>query len=120
MEPERVGPASEAVEEAGNVQVESRSTDDGVEHTVVAFSAPALAERLEEEVADWRRLVDCIQVDPDFNGTVFRPAVVDRPPKHADLVEGTYRLDQAGETLALRILDVHGGEVTWTGAAPTR
>ncbi len=116
---EQVGPSPDAVEEAGSVQVESRSTDDGVELTVVGFSAPALAERLEEEVADWRRLVECIQVDPDFNGTVFRPSVVDRPLKHADLVEGTYRLDESGETLAVRVLDVRGGEVTWTGAAPT-
>ena len=71
---------------------------------------------------DWRAQVRAVLIDPDYDGTTLRPAVVDAPAGRKELVAGSYRcrhLDRcsrhgsggAGEpSVAVLIVDVAGEE----------
>ena len=62
--------------------------------------------------ADWRALVDAIDIDPAYNGTVLRPVVMDLPRKRRAVVQGQY-LVQVAETptqIAVRVTDIFGQE----------
>ena len=98
---------------------------EGATVTVEDFMSPTLLDRLaatpqgggvRAEVADWRAMVDHIQIDPDHDGEVFRVRVADHPVRHTDLVAGTYTLDRIGGMVAIRVTDMLGDDwtVTWT------
>jgi len=61
-------------------------------------------------------MVDCVMIDPGFNGEVFNVALSDVPAKKNNLVEGTYTLSAPhGETtVAVKIIDMLGEEVLVT------
>ena len=61
--------------------------------------------------ADWRALVDAVDIDPAYNGTIFHATVMDCPVKKRDAVVGRYRVAAAeGATVAVRITDIFGNE----------
>jgi len=70
------------------------------------FVSPTIIERLalqsdvlKPQIEDWRAMVDCVMIDPAYNGDVFNVALSDVPPKKDDLVSGTYTLPAPdGET----------------------
>ena len=62
--------------------------------------------------SDWRALVDAIDIDPAYNGSVLRPVVMDLPRKRRAVVQGQY-LVQVAETpteIAVRVTDIFGQE----------
>ncbi|MFN8443835.1 MAG: site-specific DNA-methyltransferase [Caldilineaceae bacterium] len=61
---------------------------------------------------DWRAIVDCVEIDPHFNGEIFRATVVDAPIKKSQQVKGTYTVQApvAATRVAVRITDVSGHE----------
>lgn len=96
----------------GQIQVEIRD-----------FVSPTIIERLAQQsgvlkpqIEDWRSMVDCVMIDPAYNGEVFNVALSDVPPKKDDLVSGTYTLPAPdGETtVAVKIIDMLGEEVLVT------
>jgi hypothetical protein len=63
-------------------------------------------------------MVDCVMIDPAFDGAVFNVALSDIPEKKTDLVQGVYEIDlpSANKTaVAVKILDMLGEEVLVTG-----
>ncbi len=88
------------------------------------FISPSIIERLEDQsgvlkprIDDWRAMVDCIMIDPSYDGAVFNVAFSDIPKKKADLVLGAYSLDPPTEqntTVAVKIIDMLGEEVLVT------
>lgn len=70
----------------------------------------------------WRALVDSITIDPAYDGEVLRATFADAPLKKRATVVGRYRVRAPAlpTTVALRIVDVAGGEhfvtrrVDWT------
>jgi hypothetical protein len=92
--------------------------------TVENFISPSIIKRLDMErdlfqkkVPDWRSMVDCILVDPDYDGQVFNVQVADVPEKKADLVTGEYEIavDRAEKKcVAVKIIDMLGEEVLVT------
>ena len=66
-------------------------------------------------VDDWRRLVDCVQIDPDHDGQVFSARVHDVPEGRRGLVGGTYEIADAGPVVAVRVVDLLGQPVVATG-----
>jgi DNA methylase len=89
------------------------------------FISPTIIERLEDQsgilmpkITDWRAMVDCVMIDPAFDGAVFNVALSDIPEKKTDLVQGVYEIDlpSANKTaVAVKILDMLGEEVLVTG-----
>ncbi len=61
---------------------------------------------------DWRSAVDCIAIDPDYDGGTLRVALADAPLKRTQLVAGEYELPAAamGARIAARITDIWGQE----------
>ena len=87
------------------------------------FISPTILERLEMDVplfrakvSDWRAMVDCVMVDPNYNGKVFKVALSDIPSKKSDLVDGVYLVDAPTKkiTVAVKIVDMLGEEVLIT------
>ena len=90
------------------------------------FHSPLLA-RLAAEAKvslprDWRTQVRAVLIDPDYDGSVLRPSMVDAPAGRHALVAGVYALPQAGRlgqqagshaverNIAVLIVDVAGEE----------
>jgi hypothetical protein len=61
---------------------------------------------------EWRRAVDCIAVDPNYDGVTLRVALADAPLKRTQLVAGEYDLPAAaaGARIAVRVTDIWGQE----------
>jgi DNA modification methylase len=64
-------------------------------------------------VNDWRAVVDCVAIDPCYDGQVFRPTIVDAPLKKSAQVKGSYsfKTPVAPGQVAVRITDVLGEEI---------
>jgi len=80
--------------------------DDQIHVEIQDFVSPTIIERLAQQsgvlkpqIDDWRAMVDCVMIDPAYNGEVFNVALSDVPAKKDDLVAGTYTLPAPdGET----------------------
>jgi len=84
------------------------------------FISPTILERLEQQagflkpkIDDWRAMVDCVMIDPAYDGQVFNVALADVPEKKTDLVVGRYELaaPSAETTVAVKLIDMLGEEV---------
>ncbi len=85
------------------------------------FTSPTIIERLDSQdsrlfkahVTDWRFLVDCVMIDPAYDGQSFNITLTDVPEKKTDLVIGSYTLPAPEEktTVAVKIVDMLGEEV---------
>lgn len=95
---------------------------DGALVEIEDFISPTVVERLQAEagllkpkIDDWRAMVDCVLIDADYDGKVFRIGLSDVPEKKTDLVSGRYELPAlAGKTIAVKIIDMLGEEVLVT------
>ncbi|MEK6612963.1 MAG: site-specific DNA-methyltransferase [Gemmatimonadota bacterium] len=93
-------------------------------HVVIKdFVSPSIFERLAAQagvlapdVDDWRAMVDCVMIDPAWDGNVFNVALSDIPERKTDLVAGEYQLPAAAgtTTVAVKIIDMLGEEVLVT------
>ena len=84
------------------------------------FVSPTIVERLRQQagvlqpsIEDWRSMVDCVMIDPAFDGRVFNVALADIPERRDDLVGGSYDVPwPAGPTtVAVKVVDMLGEEV---------
>lgn len=87
------------------------------------FISPTIVERLQDQagllkpiIRDWRSMVDCVLIDPDYDGRVFKIAVSDVPERRNDLVAGRYEIPEkdCGRIVAVKIVDMLGEEVLVT------
>jgi len=94
--------------------------DDKAIIDVQDFISPSIVERLQTQagilqprIDDWRAMVDCILIDPDYDGQVFRIGLADIPERKADLVAGRYEIPVGGNqpTVAVKVIDMLGEEV---------
>ena len=60
---------------------------------------------MEENVEDWRELVESVKVDFNYDGAVLNPSVVDLP-QNDELVEGTYPVPADAGTIRVKITDL--------------
>jgi hypothetical protein len=61
-------------------------------------------------------MVDCVMIDPDYDGKVFRIGVSEVPERKTDLVAGRYEIPAGGGegTVAVKIIDMLAEEVLVT------
>ena len=94
-----------------------------IEVEVVDFISPSIVQRLQQQdgvlaprIDDWRAMVDCVMIDPAYDGRVFNVAVTDVPERKTDLVTGRYELPapKGKTTVAVKIIDMLGEEVVET------
>jgi len=88
--------------------------------TVNDFVSPSIVERLrlqagvlQPSIEDWRSMVDCVMIDPAYDGRVFNVVLSDTPERRDDLVEGTYQIPATDgpTTVAVKVIDMLGEEV---------
>lgn len=108
-------------------QVSAKRTGKGANAQLVVevqdVVSPTIMQRLNLEqgvfraqITDWRAVVDCILIDPQYDGQVFNVALADVPARKQDLVMGQYELPAppAGSTVAVKIIDMLGEELVIT------
>ncbi len=87
---------------------------------IAGFISPTIIERLQQQagivrptIDDGRAMVDCVMIDPAYDGEVFNIGLSDVPEKKSDLVAGTYELPapKSKTTVAVKIIDMLGEEV---------
>lgn len=87
------------------------------------FVSPSIVERLRQQagvvqpkIDDWRAMVDCVMIDPSYDGRVFKVGLSDIPERKTDFVKGSYELDapRGHSTVAVKIIDMLGEEVLVT------
>lgn len=87
------------------------------------FLSPTIVERLQSQagllspkIDDWRAMVDCVMIDPAYDGQVFKVSLSDVPERKSDLVKGEYllRVPEGETTVAVKIIDMLGEEVLVT------
>ncbi|MDF0642743.1 MAG: hypothetical protein P0111_01825 [Nitrospira sp.] len=87
------------------------------------FISPTIITRLQQQagllspkIDDWRAMVDCVMIDPVYDGKVFNVALSDVPEKKTDRVADRYELPALnGKTIvAVKIIDMLGEEVLVT------
>ena len=59
---------------------------------------------MEENVDDWKELVESVKIDFNYNGDVLNPSVVDSPDE--ELVKGTYTIPEDAGTIRVKITDL--------------
>jgi hypothetical protein len=61
-------------------------------------------------------MVDCVMVDPAYDGQVFRVALSDMPERKTDYVGGKYEIvaPTGDTTVAVKVIDMLGEEVLVT------
>ena len=98
---------------AGDTLVELVITDYRPPHVEMPSSANAPKPHSAD---DWRALVDAIDIDPAYDGVIFRPLISDLPAKRRSAVQGRYLVPAAVQptTFAVRITDIFGHEQTVT------
>jgi len=101
----------------GSLVVESERTQDQLILRLHGLESKSLKKELGRRIKDWRRVADSIRIDWDYDGQVFQSRLWDRPTR-SELVQGEYRvpLSEVGEQVAVRLVDVLGGEIRWQGA----
>ena len=91
------------------------------------FVSPSIVERLQAQagilkpkIDDWRAMVDCVLIDPDYDGQVFRIGLSDIPERKTDLVAGRYEMPVGRDTrtVAVKLIDMLGEEVLTTHRLP--
>ncbi|WP_241159361.1 MULTISPECIES: site-specific DNA-methyltransferase [unclassified Desulfovibrio] len=60
---------------------------------------------LDENVEDWRQLVETVAIDWNYNGEVLQPAVYDNPGKN-ELVQGRYKVPGDQGRIRVKITDL--------------
>ncbi|MBE3133467.1 MAG: site-specific DNA-methyltransferase, partial [Acidobacteria bacterium] len=103
------------------VRIERRG--DLLHIAIEEFISPAIVERLRQQagvlqpaIEDWRAMVDCVMIDPAWDGRVFNVALADVPERKNDLVQGHYELPAPATetTVAVQMVDMLGEEVLIT------
>ena len=75
---------------------------------------------LQPKIDDWRAMVDCVLIDLDYDGQVFRIGLSDIPERKMDLVAGRYEVPvgRGQRTVAVKLIDMLGEEVLTTHSLP--
>ena len=60
---------------------------------------------MQENVGNWRELVESVKVDFNYDGAVLNPSVVDLPEKNG-LVKGVYPIPENAGTIRVKITDL--------------
>jgi len=113
--------------EPARAKVRIERKGDQVRVIVDDFISPSIIERLKQQagilhprIDDWQAMVDCVMIDPAYDGKVFNVVLSDVPEKKKDFVRGTYELPSPSgrTTVAVKIIDMLGEEVLVTKDLP--
>jgi hypothetical protein len=88
--------------------------------TLTNYISPTLQQKLFKEglssgnaLDDFRRQLDFVSIDPNYDGSIFKPTVQDASMKKTELIVSKYRFTNSavGNNIAVKTIDVLGEEV---------
>lgn len=107
--------------EPARAKVKVYRKNDKIMVAIEDFISPTILERLSQQeglllkpkIDDWRAMVDCVMIDPAYDGKIFNVVLSDVPEKKTDLVKGACELPAPNRetTVAVKIIDMLGEEV---------
>jgi hypothetical protein len=106
--------------EPAKARVKMQRKGEKIEIEIADFISPTIIERLSQQngllqpkIEDWRSMVDCVMIDPNYDGKIFNISLSDVPEKKNDLVSGKYEFPApSGKVkIAVKIVDMLGEEV---------
>ncbi|MFN7444073.1 MAG: site-specific DNA-methyltransferase [Curvibacter sp.] len=107
------------------VQRQGQGQEERLEIEIQDVVSPTIMQRLNLEqgvfraqIGDWRAVVDCILIDTQHDGQVFKVALADVPERKQDLVNGRYELPAppSPTLVALKVIDMLGEELIVTAS----
>ena len=104
--------ASATSQESANVDVSFVRIGDQVKIDIANFASPSVAAAIKsrkKQPSDWRSIVDCVFIDLNYDGKVFRMDFADLPAAQ-HVVRGTYAPCSQGR-IAIMIVDLLGNEL---------
>ena len=69
----------------------------------------------DEDIEDWRELVESIVIDFNYDGAVIEPSIIDIPDRN-ELVKGEYEIPEDAGVIKVKITDVLSETFEWEGA----
>lgn len=69
----------------------------------------------DEDIEDWRELVESIAIDFNYDGAVIEPSIIDIPDKN-ELVKGEYKIPEDAGIIKVKITDVLSETCEWEEA----
>ena len=60
---------------------------------------------MEENITDWREMVESVMIDWNYDGAVFQPTLIDVPDKN-ELVSGSYDIPEDAGNIRVKITDL--------------
>ena len=85
--------------------------------TIKNFVSPTIIKRLFHDkgiftptIKDFRSMIDCVLIDNDYNGQIFKCVYRDIPRTKHDLIIGKYTIEKKGK-IAIKIIDMLGEEL---------
>lgn len=70
---------------------------------------------LDEDIDDWRQLVESVAIDFNYDGAVMEPSIIDIPERN-ELVKGKYKIPKDAGVIKVKITDVLSETFEWEGA----
>ena len=70
---------------------------------------------LDEDIEDWRQLVESVTIDFNYDGAVMEPSIIDIPEKN-ELVKGKYKIPKDAGIIKVKITDLLSETFEWEGA----
>lgn len=70
---------------------------------------------LDEDIDDWRQLVESVCIDFYYDGAVMEPSITDIPDRD-ELVKGKYKIPKDAGVIKVKITDVLSETFEWEGA----
>lgn len=68
----------------------------------------------DEDIEDWRELVESVVIDFNYDGVVIEPSIIDMPDKK-ELVKGEYEIPKDAGVIKVKITDVLSETCEWEG-----
>lgn len=98
----------------GEILVDIEREGSLLEIEINGIKCDSLFGEIKTNIHDWKQVVDSIRIDPNYDGETFRPTHWDTP-REPEQVSGKYALhhDELGAVLAMRLVDVLGGEISY-------
>ena len=89
-------------------EAEAEISTENNQLTIEQFYPMNLMQKLslmEENVTDWREMVESVMIDWNYDGAVFQPTLIDVPDKN-ELVSGSYAIPEDAGNIRVKITDL--------------
>lgn len=89
-------------------EAEAKISTENNQLTIKRFYPMNLMQKLslmEENVTDWREMVESVMIDWNYDGAVFQPTLIDVPDKN-ELVSGSYAIPEDAGNIRVKITDL--------------